>query len=46
MQALRRPSWPGPQREHPQPEKEAQALALLVGKGILTAANAAEQLEK
>ena len=45
MQALRKPSWPGPQREHPQPEKQAQALALLTDKGIFTAAQALEKLE-
>ena len=45
MQALRKPTWQGPQRESPQPEKQAQALALLTDKGIYTAAQALEKLE-
>ena len=45
LAALRKPSWPGPKREAPQPEKEAQALALLTDKGIYTAAQALEKLE-
>ena len=45
MKALRKPSWPGPRREPPQPEKEAQALALLTDKGIYTPAQALEKLE-
>ena len=45
MQALRKPSWPGPKREHPQPEKQALALGVLTDKGIIDAATAAEQLE-
>ena len=45
MAALRNPTWAGPQREHPQPEKQAQALALLTDKGIFTAAQALEKLE-
>ena len=45
LKALRNPTWPGPQREHPQPEKQAQALALLTDKGIFTAAQALEKLE-
>ena len=42
---LRMPSWPGPKREPPQPEKEATALKALVEAGILTAAQAASKLE-
>ena len=45
MKALRKPSWPGPKREHPQPEKQALALGVLTDKGIIDAATAAEQLE-
>ena len=45
MQGLRKPSWPGPKREHPQPEKQALALGVLTDKGIIDAATAAEQLE-
>ena len=45
LAALRKPTWPGPKREAPQPEKEAQALALLTDKGIYTAAQALEKLE-
>ena len=45
MKALRQPTWRGPQRESPQPEKQAQALALLTDKGIYTAAQALEKLE-
>lgn len=45
MAALRKPTWPGPKRQPPQPEKEAQALALLTDKGIYTAAQALEKLE-
>lgn len=45
MAALRRPTWAGPKREAPQPEKQAQALGVLVDKGIIDAAAAAAQLE-
>lgn len=45
MAGLRKPTWPGPKRQPPQPEKEAQALALLTDKGIYTAAQALEKLE-
>ena len=45
MAALKRPAWRGPKRQPPQPEKEAQSLAVLVDKGILDAAAAREQLE-
>ena len=46
MAALKKPAWRGPKRQPPQPEKEAQALALLTDKGIITAADAREELEK
>ena len=46
MAELKRPAWRGPKRQPPQPEKEAQSLALLTDKGIITAAEAAAQLEK
>ena len=46
MAELKRPAWRGPKRQPPQPEKEAQSLALLTDKGIITAADAAAQLEK
>ena len=45
MAALKKPSWPGPKRQPPQPEKEAQSLALLAREGIITAADARDQLE-
>ena len=45
MAEIKRPSWSGPKRQPPQPEKEAQSLALMVDKGIITAADAAAQLE-
>ena len=45
MDALKRPTWKGPHRDPPQPEKEAQSLALLVDKGIIDPAAAAAQLE-
>ena len=38
---LRMPSWPGPKREAPQPEKESASLKMLVEAGIITAAQAA-----
>lgn len=41
----RRPTWPGPRREPPQPEGEAKALKMLVEAGIITPAAAAAQLE-
>ena len=46
MAALKRPAWCGPKRASPQPEKEAQSLALLTDKGIITAEDARDQLEK
>ena len=45
MAAIKRPTWTGPRREPPQPEKEAQALALLTDKGIYTPAQALAKLE-
>ena len=45
MAMLRNPTWAGPKREPPQPEKEASALKALVDAGILTAAQAASKLE-
>ena len=45
MAELKRPAWRGPKRLPPQPEKEAQSLALLTDKGIITAADARDQLE-
>ena len=45
MDAVKRPSWPGPRREPVQPEKEAIALALLTDKGIYTPAQALAKLE-
>ena len=45
LAALRMPSWPGPKREPPQPEKEIAGLKMLVDAGILTAAQAASKLE-
>ena len=45
MAALRNPTWPGPRREAPQPEKEAHALALLTNSGIYTPEQALEKLE-
>ena len=45
MEALKRPTWPGPKREPPQPEGEAKALKMLVEAGILSPAAAAAQLE-
>ena len=45
MAALRRPSWPGPHRESPQPTKDMLAYAKLVEAGVIDAATAAEQLE-
>ena len=41
----RRPAWRGPKRQPPQPEKEAQSLALLAREGIITADDARDQLE-
>ena len=46
MAELKRPAWRGPKRQPPQPEKEAQSLALLTDKGIITAEDARDQLEK
>lgn len=45
MAALKRPTWPGPKRQPPQPEKQAQAMGLLVEKGILDPEDARTQLE-
>ena len=45
MESLKQAGWAGPRREPPQPEKEAQALALLTDKGIYTPAQALEKLE-
>ena len=45
MAEIKRPAWRGPKRLPPQPEKEAQSLALLVDKEIITAADARDQLE-
>ena len=45
MAEIKRPAWRGPKRQPPQPEKEAQSLALLTDKGIITAADARDQLE-
>ena len=45
MDAIKHPSWTGPRREGPQPEKEVQPLALLVKEGILDPAAAAAKLE-
>ena len=46
MAMLKRPAWRGPKRQPPQPEKEAQSIAMLVDKGILDPAAAREQLEQ
>ena len=46
MAEIKRPAWRGPKRQPPQPEKEAQSLALLAREGIITAADARDQLEK
>ena len=46
MAEIKRPAWRGPKRQPPQPEKEAQTLALLTDKGIITADDARDQLEK
>ena len=45
MAEIKRPAWSGPKRQAPQPEKEAQALALLAREGIITPADARDQLE-
>ena len=45
MAEIKRPAWRGPKRLPPQPEKEAQSLALLAREGIITAADARDQLE-
>ena len=45
MAELKRPAWRGPKRQPPQPEKEAQSLALLTDKGILSPDDARDQLE-
>ena len=45
MAEIKRPAWSGPKRQPPQPEKEAQALALLAREGIITPADARDQLE-
>ena len=46
MAAIKKPAWSGPKRQPPQPEKEAQSLALLTDKGIISADEARDQLEK
>ena len=46
MAEIKRPAWRGPKRQAPQPEKEAQSLALLAREGIITADDARDQLEK
>ncbi len=46
MEAVKRPTWPGPSRESPQPEKEMALLPALVREGILAPADAAAKLEK
>ena len=46
MKELRAPTWRGPHREPPQPEKQAQALALLTDKGIFTPEQALAKLEE
>ena len=45
MAQIKKPAWRGPKRLPPQPEKEAQSLALLAREGIITADDAREQLE-
>ena len=45
MAQIKKPAWRGPKRLPPQPEKEAQSLALLAREGIITAADARDQLE-
>ena len=45
MAEIKRPARRGPKRLPPQPEKEAQSLALLAREGILSAADARDQLE-
>ena len=45
MALLKRPTWRGPKRQPPQPEKEAQSLALLAREGIISADDARDQLE-
>ena len=45
MAEIKRPAWRGPKRQPPQPEKEAQSLALLTDKGIITADAVRDQLE-
>ena len=45
MADIKRPAWRGPKRQPPQPEKEAQSLALLTDKGIISPDDAREQLE-
>ena len=45
MAEIKRPAWRGPKRQPPQPEKEAQSLALMVDKGIISPDDAREQLE-
>ena len=46
MAEIKRPAWRGPKRQPPQPEKQAQSLALLTDKGIITPDDAREELEK
>ena len=45
MAEIKKPAWRGPKRLPPQPEKEAQSLALLAREGIITADDARDQLE-
>ena len=45
MAQIKKPAWRGPKRLPPQPEKEAQSLALLAREGIITADDARDQLE-
>ena len=44
MAALKRPSWRGPKRQPPQPEKEAQSLVALAEAGIISLGEAKKEL--
>ena len=46
MAALKRPSWRGPKRQPPQPEKEALSLAALVSAGIMSTDDANKELDQ
>ena len=46
LEAVRMPTWPGPVRESPQPEKEMMGVAALVREGVLSPAAAAAKLEQ